>query len=247
MRDLPGIYKESKHALFISALHHTSSSSFEMFQHFLPPCATFCVPTSSLRPATRLMSHFADSVSTFSLLFKKKKNDIVAIVILYVHICCAVWRCLQLCAGTLINPIACAFCSQLHFWNLMRAKPGEGWPVFVCLWAKCQRMCCVCLSRHRGGRHAEGRRRLGVAESARRRCQVSDPAGQVQRSADPPNWTPVTWAVSQNTCTAKTRAAIADVCKKYELVLLFFHSVRVTAPSWRSRLAFMAGSFSGVG
>lgn len=43
----------------------------------------------------------------------------------------------------------------------MRAKPDEGWPVFVCLWAKCQRMCCVCLSRHRGRRHAEGRRRLG--------------------------------------------------------------------------------------
>lgn len=39
MRDLPGIYKESKHALFISALHHTSSSSLEMFRHILAPHA----------------------------------------------------------------------------------------------------------------------------------------------------------------------------------------------------------------
>lgn len=117
----------------------------------------------------------------------------------------------------------------------MRAKPDEGWPVFVCLWAKCQRMCCVCLSRHRGGRHAEGRRRLGVVESARRHCQVGDPAGQVQRSADPPNWALVTWAVTHNTCTANTGAA--SVCRKYQLVLLFFRPVRVTSPSWRrSRL-----------
>lgn len=61
----------------------------------------------------------------------------------------------------------------------------------------------------------------GWSESARHRCQVSDPAGQVQRSADPRNWALFTWAVSQNTCNAETGAANADVCRKQELVLYF--------------------------
>lgn len=51
-----------------------------------------------------------------------------------------------------------AFCSSLQLWHLMKVTLTEGWPVFVCLWAKCQQICCVCLSCHcsvpHGGRYS---------------------------------------------------------------------------------------------
>ena len=72
-----------------------------------------------------------------------------------------------------------AFCSSLQFRRLMRVTPNEDWPVFVCLWAKCQRICCVCLSCQCSAYRIEVDTASGPSESARHLCQVTDPSGQV--------------------------------------------------------------------
>lgn len=78
-----------------------------------------------------------------------------------------------------INSYMAAFCSSLQFWHLMRVTLTEDWPVFVCLWAKCQRICCACLSCQYSVYRMEVDTASGLSESAWCLCQVTDPAGQV--------------------------------------------------------------------
>lgn len=159
MRDLPGIYKESKHGLFYLFLFSTQAP------FILNVLTRFHVTHAPVSHPLLL----SDCLTHESLCcFLKKKNDNKT----NVNICRAVWMYLQLCLYfLLINPITTAFCTSLHFWNLMRAKPDEGWPVFVCLWAKCHRICCVCLSCHCSVCRTEVDTASGWSESAR--CHLS--------------------------------------------------------------------------
>lgn len=162
MRDLSGIYKESKQSLFIFSPHKVSSFWNVSCHDRFPTSHTLllfqCFPESP-RGSLCLVLIFPPQIGTCKYLhfwsFAAYAFFLIFIIII-------------------INSVVVVLCSSLQFRYLMRAAVTERWPVFVCLWAKHHWLCCVRLSFHCNVKRVELNTASGSPESAGCRWQVTD-------------------------------------------------------------------------
>lgn len=164
MRDLPGIYKESKQSPFIFSPHKVSPfwnvSCHDRSPTSHPLLLFPCFPESPRGSLCRV------------LIFPPQIGDAQIFTLLIICSLCffrLFWLLLWF-----MNSAVAALCSSLQFWYLMRAAETERWPVFVCLWAKRRWLCCVRLSSHCRAKRVALSTASGSPQSAGCRWQVTD-------------------------------------------------------------------------
>lgn len=163
MRDLSGIYKESKQSFYLF-----STQGLLILKCFM----SWPFPHFSPSPLIPMLPRVTSRVTLPGFNFPSTDMG-RANIYTFDHLQLMLFPLFWL-LFLFTNSVVVVLCSSLQFWYLMRAAETERWPVFVCLWAKRRWLCCVRLSSHCSAKRVALSTASGSPESAGRRWQVTD-------------------------------------------------------------------------